>query len=97
MGVGGHRHAPADLLPGKTRYSLYGWLAGLPVRSGPVRKISPPTGIRPPDRLDRSDGAIPALQYDISRKDKCGRWFGRAWTEMVVAYFKGAGMRKAME
>jgi hypothetical protein len=33
MGVGGKRHAPAALLPGKTRYPLYGRLGGPQGRS----------------------------------------------------------------
>ena len=46
-GLGGQSHAPADLLPIKTRYPLYrrlGWHQG---RSGRVRKISPPPGFDP--------------------------------------------------
>ena len=35
-------HAPAALLPGKTRYKLYRRLGGSQGRSGRVRKISPP-------------------------------------------------------
>ena len=54
MGVGGQRHAPAALPPGKTRYPLYRRLGGTQGRSGQVRKISP-TGIRSPDRPSRSD------------------------------------------
>ena len=54
-GVGGQRHAPAALPPGKTRYPLYRRLGGPQVWSGRVRKISPhPTGIRSPDRPARS-------------------------------------------
>jgi hypothetical protein len=34
MGVGGQRHAPADLPPGKTRYPLYRRLGGPQGRSG---------------------------------------------------------------
>jgi len=49
-GVGGQSHAPAALPPGKTRYPLYRRLGGLQGRCGRVRKISPPTGIRSPDR-----------------------------------------------
>jgi len=70
-GVGGKRHAPADLPAGKTRYPLYRRLSGPQGRSGRVRKISPPTGIRSPDRPARSQslyqGAIPAhvMQYVI--------------------------------
>jgi len=43
-GVGGQRHAPAALPPGKTRYPLYRRLGGPQGRSGQVRKISPPPG-----------------------------------------------------
>ena len=55
MRVGGQRHAPAALPPGKTRYSLYRRLGGPQGRPGRVRKISPPTGIRSPDRPARSE------------------------------------------
>ena len=44
MGVGGQRHAPAALPPGKTRYPLYRRLGGPQGRSVRVRKISPPPG-----------------------------------------------------
>ena len=55
MRVGGQRHAPAALPPGKTRYPLYWRLGGPQGRSGRVRKILPPTGIRSPDRPARSE------------------------------------------
>jgi len=54
MGVGGQRHAPPTLPPGKTRYPLYKRLGRPQSRSGQVRKLSPPTGIRSPDRPARS-------------------------------------------
>ena len=54
-GVGGQHHAPAALPPGKTRYPLYRRLGGPQGRSGRVRKFSPPTGIRSPDRPARSE------------------------------------------
>jgi len=38
-----------SLPPGKTRYPLYRRLGGPQGRSGQVRKISYPTGIRSPD------------------------------------------------
>jgi hypothetical protein len=41
-GVGGKRHNPAPLPPGKTWYSLHSALGGPRVRSKQVRKISPP-------------------------------------------------------
>ena len=47
MEVGGHRHAPADLPPGKTRYPLYRRLGGPQSQSGQVRKISPSPGFDP--------------------------------------------------
>ena len=52
--MGGQRHAPPALPPGKTRYPLYKRLGGPQGRSGRVRKISPPTGIRFPDHPIRS-------------------------------------------
>ena len=45
-GVGGQRHAPASLPPGKTRYPL-DRLDGFQGRFGRVRKISPPPGFDP--------------------------------------------------
>ena len=54
-GVGGQRHVPAALPPGKSRYPLYRRLGGPQSRSGWVRKISAPTGIRSPDRLTGSE------------------------------------------
>jgi len=46
-GVGGQRHAPAALPPGKTRYPSYRRLRGPQGRSERVRKISPPPGFDP--------------------------------------------------
>jgi hypothetical protein len=61
-GMCSHRHAPAALPPGKTRYPLYRRLSGPHSRSGRVRKISPPTGIRSPDRPARSE-SLYRLRY----------------------------------
>jgi hypothetical protein len=47
MGVGGQRHAPAALPPGKTQYPLYKRLGGPQGRSGRVWKFSPPPGFDP--------------------------------------------------
>jgi hypothetical protein len=47
MEVGGLRHAPAALPPGKTQYPLYRRLGGPQSRSEQVRKISPPPGFDP--------------------------------------------------
>ena len=55
VAVGGQRHTPAALPPEKTRYPLYRRLGGPQGRSVRVRKISPPTGIRSPDRSARSE------------------------------------------
>ena len=56
MGVGGQRHAPTALSPGKTRYPLYRRLGG---PQGPVwtdaENLAPLTGIRSPDRPARSE------------------------------------------
>jgi len=47
-GVGGQRHAPADLPPGiKPGTSCTGGWASLQDRSGLVRKILPPLGLDP--------------------------------------------------
>ena len=43
-----------SLPPEKTRYPLYSWLGGPQGRSWQVRKVSPPIGIRSPDRAARS-------------------------------------------
>jgi len=49
MRVGGERHAPAALPPGKTRYTLYRRQGGPQGRSGQLRKIFPPPGFDPRD------------------------------------------------
>jgi len=67
--VDGQRHAPAALPPGKTRYPLYRRLGGPQSRSGDVRKISPPTGIRSPDRPARSE-SLHRLSYPGSGMSK---------------------------
>jgi len=63
MGVCGLSHAPAALLPGKTRYPLYRNLYGPQGRVWTVAKNLVPTGFRYPDRqavASRStDWAIP--------------------------------------
>ena len=47
MGVGGQRHAPVALPPGKTPYPLYRRLGGPQGLSRRVRKISPSQGFDP--------------------------------------------------
>jgi hypothetical protein len=56
MGVGGQRHAPAALTPGKRpgTHCIGGWVgprAGMNERG----KSHPTTGIRPPNRRARSE------------------------------------------
>jgi hypothetical protein len=51
-----------SLPPGKIRYPLYRRLDGSQCRSGQVRKISPPTGIRSPDLPARSQ-SLYRLRY----------------------------------
>ena len=62
MGVGGQRHAPTALPPGKNLYPLYRRLGEPQGLFGRVRKISPPTGIRSPGRPARSE-SIYRLNY----------------------------------
>ena len=65
--MGGQRHAPAALLPGKTRYSLYRRLGGHQGRSGRVWENSPQPGFDPrtvkPVASRYTDWAIPAPVY----------------------------------
>jgi len=53
--VGGKRHATDVLPPEMFWYPFYRWLGGSQHPSGRVRKISPPTGIRSPDRPSRKE------------------------------------------
>ena len=59
MVVDGQRHAPAALLPGKTRYPLYRRLCGSQDRPEQVRKILPQPGFDP--RTVQSVAAFRAL------------------------------------
>jgi hypothetical protein len=54
------------LPPGKTWYPLYRRLGGSQVRSGQVRKISPPNGIRSPDRSARSQSLYRLSYHRLS-------------------------------
>ena len=55
------------LPPGKNQYPLYGRLGWPQGRSGQVRKISPTTGIRSPDRPARSQ-SLYGLSYRAHKK-----------------------------
>jgi len=85
-GVGDQRHVPVALPPGKIRYPLYRRLTGSHSRSGRVRKISPPTGIRSPSRPAR----IQSL-YRLSNA-------GPPWLYHILSYYRINGMifRKAL-
>jgi hypothetical protein len=67
---GSQRHDPAALPPGKTRYPSYRRLVEIQDCFGRVRQISPPTGIRSPERTARSDSlyqlSYPGLLTRIS-------------------------------
>ena len=64
MGFRVKRHAVVSLTQGKTRYPSYRRLGGPQGRSGGMRKISPSTVFRSPDRLAvasrYTDCAVPA-------------------------------------
>ena len=87
MGVGGQRHAPADLPPGKIRYPSYGRLGGPQVRPGRMWKISSPLGFDPrtvqPEASRYTDWAISAYiyiyiyQYVAYYSPKIRRWSNR--------------------
>ena len=56
MGMGGKKQRPGRFTPRKeAQYPLYRMLGGFQGRSERVRKISPPPGIRSPNRPARSE------------------------------------------
>jgi hypothetical protein len=77
MRVGGQRHAPAALPPGKTRYPLYkaGW-ASEPVWTGAENLA--PNGIRSPDRPPRSE-SLYRLPYPGSKNVGYGEFHINIW------------------
>ena len=71
-GVGGHRHAPAALPPGKTRCPLYRRMGGPQGRSGRVLKISTPGSASPqrvaiPTELSRPTGIFVRCEHEVLR------------------------------
>jgi hypothetical protein len=70
--MGGQRHNPAALPPGKARYPLYRRVGGPQGRSGRVRKISPPSGFDPlrvqPVASRYTDYAIPTHKHNKNKK-----------------------------
>jgi len=75
MGVGGQRHSPAALPPGKTPYVWYRRLGGPEGRSGRVRKMSPPPAFGPrtvqPNLIIRMEIYFPATSEKFNFQ--CGK------------------------
>ena len=74
MVVGGKRHAPAALSPGKNRYLFYRWLGGPQVRSGQVWKNLSLPGLDPrtvqPVASRCTDWDIPTHNFRICKFHK---------------------------
>jgi hypothetical protein len=67
MGVGEQRHPPGRFTPGKDLVPIVdeaGWAQG---RSGRVRKILPPTGIRSLNHPARSESIVPYYKTLLKR------------------------------
>ena len=77
-GVGGQRHAPAVLSPGKTRYPFYMSLRGPQGRSGGVRKISPP----PPGFDPQTVQPLASRYTDCAVLRRCSR-NRKPWTKRM--------------
>ena len=60
----------------KTSYTLYRRLRGPQGRSGRVREVLPPTGIRSPDHPARSESLC--TDYDMPA-DSCSKAWGKTW------------------
>jgi hypothetical protein len=67
--VGGQRHVPAALPPGKTRYPLYRRLPWPQGRSGWVRKISLPQGFDP-----QTVQSVASCYIDWAMVGRAQRW-----------------------
>jgi len=74
MRVGGQRHAPASLPPGKTRYPLRRWLGGTQGRSGRVRKMSTLPEFDPRTVQARSESLYLLRHPDQAAPHTCGQW-----------------------
>ena len=65
MEVGGQRHAPAALPPGKTgTHCIGGWVGPKAVLDGCGKSHLPPPGIRSPDRPTRRESLYRLRQPD---------------------------------
>ena len=106
MGLGGQRHAPAALPPGKTRCPFYRRLGGPQGRSGRARKISPPHRNSrkispPPQEFDPrtvkpvascyTDCAIPAHQR-VSYIKRNAVFYSRSVQEYGVDVLSAGGL-----
>ena len=92
LGEGSASRPGRSFSPGKTRYPLYRRLGGSQGWSGQVRKISPPTGIRSPDRPARSQSRYrlryPAHKRNVIRNGRNRKKdFGRTWSWCVFKIF----------
>ena len=85
----GSASRPGRSLPlGKTLYPLYRRLGGPQGRYGEVRKISPPTGIRSPDRPARSQSIY---QLRLPGPHVCGKDNGKCHPITYHKRTKGGG------
>ena len=78
MWVGGQRHAPAGLSPGRDLLPIVQEAGVSRGRSGPVRKISPPPGFDPrtvrPVAICYTDWDLPAHVESKGRQDEYFKW-----------------------
>jgi hypothetical protein len=86
MRVGGQRHAPTALPPGKTRYPLYKRLGRLQGRSGRVWKISPPPVF---DSW--------TVQPVVSRYTDLGKRYSKIWWVATRTGWLPAGLSQACD
>jgi len=73
MGVGGQRHDPAALPPGKTRYPLYKRLGGPQGRSGRLWKMSSPPGFDPRTVQPVASTFCKQIQF-VPRREPVNYW-----------------------
>jgi hypothetical protein len=86
-GVGWSRPCPHRFTPGKeTLYTLYRRLDGCQGRSEQMRKISPPTGIRSPDRPACSD-SLYRMSYPAHTKIRDRYKFPLSFPITVICLF----------
>jgi hypothetical protein len=81
MEVGGQRHGPATLPPGMNRYLLYMRLGGSPGSVWTSAENLDPTGIRGPDRPDRSE-SLYRLRYSVIIK-----YYINCYHKLTIAYY----------